>query len=113
MQNKFSALADFIILAKKIGTNNVAELLIPSYFEQIIDGMVYELYFPDLIKKHEREIIKHLGQLPEFTDDMSDSEKMKICKEVFERLNDSSHLVKQNLGLMKEIPEIKLIEGDK
>ncbi len=50
--------------------------------KQIIDGMVYELYFPVLLKKHSREIIKHLGELPEFTENISDAEKMKICKDV-------------------------------
>lgn len=87
------------------------ELLMPTYFEQIIDGMVYELYFPELIKKHKREIIQHLGELPEFTDKMSDEQKMKICKTVFNRLNDREHPVRVNLEGMKAIPEIRIIEG--
>jgi len=74
--------------------------------------MVYELYFPELLKKHNREIIKHLGELPEFTDGMSDEQKMKICKKVFDRLNDAAHPVRVNLGKMKEeIKEIRIIEG--
>jgi ribosomal protein L18E len=74
--------------------------------------MVYELYFPELIKKHKREIIQHLGELPEFTDKISDEQKMKICKTVFERLYHPSHPVRINLEKMKEeIPEIRIIEG--
>jgi hypothetical protein len=74
--------------------------------------MVYELYFPELIKKHKREIIQHLGDLPEFTDNMSDEQKMKICKTVFERLYHAAHPVRINLEKMKEeIPEIRIIEG--
>lgn len=83
----------------------------PTYFEQIIDGMVYELYFPELIKKHKREIIQHLGELPEFTDKMSDEQKMKICKTVFNRLNEREHPVRVNLFYMNSIPEIRIIEG--
>ena len=83
----------------------------PIYFEQIIDGMIYDLYFPELLKKHNREIIKHLGELPEFTEGMSDEEKMKICKKVFDRLNDKEHLVRINLFYMNSIPEIAIIEG--
>ncbi|MGC9331389.1 MAG: hypothetical protein ACP5DZ_05860, partial [Bacteroidales bacterium] len=91
--------------------SNVSDQLIPTYFEQIIDGMVYELYFPELLKKHKREIIRHLGELPEFTEGMSDEEKMKICKKVFERLNDKEHPVRINLFYMNSIPEIAIIEG--
>ncbi len=82
-----------------------------AYFEQIIDGIVYELYFPELLKKHNREIIKHLGELPEFTDGMSVEQKMKICKKVFDRLNDKEHPVRVNLFYMNSIPEIAIIEG--
>jgi len=85
--------------------------LMPTYFEQVINGMVYELYFPELLKKHNREIIRHLGELPEFTDSMSDEQKMKICKKVFDRLNDKEHPVRINLFYMNSIPEIAIIEG--
>lgn len=85
--------------------------LIYHYLEQIIDGIVYELYFPDLFKKHNREIIKHLGDLPEFTDNMSDEQKMNICKNVFERLNNKEHPVRINLFYINSIPEIAMIEG--
>jgi hypothetical protein len=53
-----------------------------------------------------------LGELPEFTDSMSDEQKMTICKKVFERLHDAAHPVRINLEKMKEeIPEIRIIEG--
>ena len=83
----------------------------PIYFEQIIDGMVYELYFPELLNKHNRFIIKHLGDMPEYTDSIGDEQKMKICNKVFDRLKDKEHPVRVNLTKMKEeIPEIKMIK---
>jgi len=106
------AFVDYIIFLKSQNLNNSSEQLISTYFEQIIDGMVYELYFPELLKKHNREIIRHLGELPEFTDGMSEEQKMKICKTVFDRLNDKEHPVRVNLEKMKEeIKEIRIIEG--
>ncbi len=108
----FTKFIDYIIFLKSQLLKNLSDQLIPTYFEQIIDGMVYELYFPELLKKHNREIIKHLGELPEFTDKMNDEKKMNICKEVFKRLNDKEHPVRINLDKMKEeIPEIWIIEG--
>lgn len=111
IQNLFSRVADYIIFLKTYNLDNVSDQLMPTYFEQIIDGMVYELYFPELIKKHKREIIQHLGELPEFNDKMSDEQKMKICKTVFNRLNEREHTVRVNLFYMNSIPEIAIIEG--
>jgi hypothetical protein len=110
--SEFSIIVDYIIFLKSVLLSNPSYQLMPTYFEQIIDGMVYELYFPELLKKHNCEIIKHLGELPEFTDSMSDEQKMTICKKVFERLHDAAHPVRINLEKMKEeIPEIRIIEG--
>jgi uncharacterized coiled-coil DUF342 family protein len=111
-QAPFIRLVDYILFLKQFNLTNSTNQLIPTYFEQIIDGMVYELYFPELLKKHDREIIKHLGELPAFTDRMSNEQKMKICKKVFDRLNDKAHPVRINLEKMKEeIQEIRIIEG--
>ncbi|MFN4007262.1 MAG: Eco57I restriction-modification methylase domain-containing protein [Chitinophagaceae bacterium] len=111
-QKSFKAIVDYILYLKTQDLQSASDQLMPTYFEQIIDGMVYELYFPELIKKHKREIIQHLGELPEFTYKMSDEQKMKICKTVFERLHHPSHPVQVNLEKMKEeIPEIRIIEG--
>jgi len=110
--NILCTLVDYIIFLKSQILDNPSDQLIPTYFEQIIDGMVYELYFPELLKKHNREIIEHLSELPEFTEDMSDEQKMQICKKVFDRLNDKEHPVRVNLEKMKEeIKEIRIIEG--
>ncbi len=102
---------NYIIYLRQQQLITVNDQLMPIYFEQIIDGMVYELYFPELIKKHKREIIQHLGELPEFTDKMNDEQKMKVCKTVFDRLNEREHPVRVNLFYMNSIPEIAIIEG--
>jgi Alw26I/Eco31I/Esp3I family type II restriction m6 adenine DNA methyltransferase len=109
--NNLEYLVQYVLYLKQEIFNKNKSRLIYHYFEQIIDGMVYELYFPALLKKHNREIIKHLGELPEFTDGMSDEQKMKICKKVFDRLNDKEHPVRVNLFYMNSIPEIAIIEG--
>ena len=75
--------------------------------------MVYELYFPELLKQHNRTIIEYLGELPVFTDSMNDNQKMEIINTVFNRLNEKNHPVRVNLFYMNSIPEIKIIEGIK
>ncbi len=110
-QKAFIRITEYILFSKKQTYSDVSYQLMPTYFEQIVDGMVYDLYFPELLKKHNREIIKHLDELPEFTDGMSDEQKMKICKKVFDRLNDKEHPIRINLFYMNSIPEIAIIEG--
>jgi len=110
-QTPFVALVDYILFLKTQNLKAITDQLMPTYFEQIIDGMVYELYFPGLLKKHNREIIKHLGELPTFEENMSDEEKMSICKTVFNRLSAREHTVRTHLVLMSSIPEIAIIEG--
>jgi adenine-specific DNA-methyltransferase len=107
----YSKIVDYILYLKKKTIININEELITPYFEQIINGMVYELYFPELLKKHNCQIIEYLGELPELNVEMSEEQKMEVCKEVFDRLNDENHQVKINLEKMKEIKEIRIMEG--
>ncbi len=110
-QALFIRFVEYILFLKQFDFSNIPDQLMATYFEQIIDGMVYELYFPALIKKHKREIIQHLGELPEFAEKMSDEQKIIICKTVFNRLNERDHPVRVNLFYMNSIPEIAIIEG--
>ena len=112
INNAFKILSKYLIFLLNNNFNDSSEESVPFYFEQLIDGMVYELYFFELFQNYGCEIIKFLGELPEFTESMSEEEKMEICKTVYDRLNDASHPVRIHLEKMKkEIPEIRIIEG--
>ncbi|MBK9097512.1 MAG: Eco57I restriction-modification methylase domain-containing protein [bacterium] len=104
-------LVDYILFLRKQDNHLLIDQILPAFFEQIIDGIVYELYLPQLLQKHNREIIKHLGELPEINNELSDEKKLDIIKKVFNSLNANVHPVRVNLGKMKEIEEIKIIEG--
>jgi hypothetical protein len=110
-QKLFEIFCDYLLFLNQENSNS--NQLLPTYCEQIIDGMVYDLYFPELLQQHNRTIIEHLGELPEFADTMSDATKMQIINTVFERLNEKSHPVRVNLFYMNSIPEIAIIEGKK
>lgn len=104
-------LVDYVLFINSLRANDIKVKLYAAYFEQIIDGIVYELYFPELLKKHDRQIIQHLGELPALKASMSDQEKLAICKKVFERLDDKEHPIRNNIFYMDSIPEIGIIEG--
>ena len=107
----FNYLVDFILLLKKKYGLKSLQSKKYSYFEKIIDGMVFELYFEEEVKKAERDIIKYLNNLTPITDDMTDEDKMEIITKAFNELYDKDHPVRQNLEAMNEIEEIRIIKG--
>ncbi len=105
-QKPFETLVDYIIFLKSQPDDTQS-----FYFEQIIDGMVYELYFEEEIKKTGYEIIKYLQDLLQITEQMSDEEKLMIITNTFNQLFSTSHPIKENIERMKnEVEAIRIIE---
>ncbi len=76
---------------------------------QLIDALVYELYFPDEIKAANKEILPHLGELEPLTDDMSEEEKLAIIQHEFDRLYDPRHPVRNNLETLDSVDVVRTI----
>lgn len=110
-QKPFKILVDYLMLLRNIETPPAEFQLMDSFFDQLIDGIVYEIYFKEKIQKADREIIKHLGKLKPITKEMTYEEKLKIIKSEFERLYDKNHPVRNNLFYMDTIEEVRIIEG--
>lgn len=116
----FEILTKYLIHLNTLKNMNIKiDSIIISHFEQLIDGMVFELYFEDEVKKAGREILKYLTDtstslstgLTPITDDMSDEQKMEIITKTFNELYDKNHPVRQNLEGMDEIEEVRIIKG--
>jgi hypothetical protein len=97
-------IVDYIRLLK---VNN--SKLTYTYLEQLIDCLVYELYFPNEIKIANKEILKHLGDLKPITDDMSDEEKLAVIQDEFDRFYDPKHPVRNNLETLDSVEEVRII----
>lgn len=104
-------LVDYILFLKSQVLKDINEQLMLSFYLQIIDSIIYELYFKELLEKHKRDIIKYIDEIPQINDNMSAKNKMKIIKDVFDKLNEKNHPVRINLFYMDSIPEIRIIEG--
>jgi len=72
---------------------------------------VHELYLPGKINAAGCEVLKHLANLPELKDDWSDEKKLAVIKKVYRELSGPEHPVSIALAKMREVPEIKIIEG--
>lgn len=105
-QTLLERLVEYIQLTKV--TDNKLQ---SAYFEQLIDGLVYELYFPDETRAANKEILPHLGELMPITDDMAEEEKLAIIQREFDRLYDPRHPVRNNLETLDSVAVVRTIRG--
>lgn len=92
-----------------INSKHKEKRLLFSYFEQLIDGLVFELYFPDEIETAGKELLPHLGNLTRLEENMSDEEKLSIIQREFDRLYDPKHPVRNHIETLDSVPVVKTI----
>jgi len=83
--------------------------IVPAFFEQLIDGLVYELYFTDEIRAAGKEILPHLGELEPITNDMSEEEKLAVIQREFNRLYDPNHPVRNTIETLDSVNIVRTI----
>lgn len=97
-------LIDYAHLSKRL-----EKRLENRYFEQLIDSLVYELYFPDELKAAGKEILPHIVELTPITNEMSAEEKLAIIQREFDRLYDPRHPVRNNLETLDSVEVVRII----
>jgi hypothetical protein len=102
-QVPFDTIVKYILLLKK--KNQVT-----SFFERLLDAMVYELYLPDEVKLGGAEVIKFLCKLPELNEEQ-DGLNLKIIEKIHKELSDPMHPVSSALHKLLNIEVINIIEG--
>ncbi len=100
----FETLSEYVLL-----TTKKDQKLQSAYFEQLIDGLVYELYFPDELKAAGKEICCHLGELTPITDDMRDAEKLAVIHREFDRLYDPRHPARNIIETLDSVEVVRTI----
>ena len=103
-QKTYIHLADYVLILTKLGKK-----LQSAFFEQLIDALVYELYFSDELKRAGKEIQKHLGDVKPISEHMTDTEKLAIIQSEFERLYDPNHPVRNNMETLDSVDEVRII----
>jgi adenine-specific DNA-methyltransferase len=85
------------------------QILQATYFEQLIDGTVYELYFPDEIRAANKEIQSNIGELTHISDDMGIEEKLAVIQSEFNRLYDPHHTVRKHIETLDSVDVVHTI----
>ena len=103
-----ATIVDYIIYLKK---QSSTDSLMVKYFEQIIDGLVYEIYLTDELHRADKYFFKPLRdeQLPSIEEITGD--KMSALRAIFERLFDRKHPVRKPLFFFDSLEVIRTIEG--
>lgn len=109
-QKPFNNIVDHISFLKKSDSNESKDMVV--FFEKLIDGMIYEIYFSKIISESNRNIINHINELKYFSKQTSSENKYSIIKSNFKLLATKDHPVRNNLFYLSSIKEIKIIEKD-
>ncbi|MEY3788554.1 MAG: hypothetical protein RLZ75_2761 [Pseudomonadota bacterium] len=104
-QQPFINLVDYILFGKEHKLK-----LQTAYFEQLIDGLVFELYFADEIAAANKPLFKHLGELKPITDTLTTEEKRAVIQSEFDRLYVPSHPVRNHLETLDSVEEVRIIK---
>ena len=86
-----------------------SHLLYFSFIDELINGLVYELYFPKEFQATGKEILPHLGELKPLTDNMSEEENLTVIQREFERFYDPNHPVRNHLETLDSVEEVRII----
>ncbi len=116
-QQPFIKLADYILFIKKqpfyISTdlNFAEERLMSNFFENLIDALVYELYFPEELHEAKKQFMSLVikENLPDL--DAIEGDKVGTLKQIVRRLTDKNHPLYNNLFFLDSVPVVRIIQG--
>ena len=98
-----SILCDYVLFIKS-QNENISDLisnkLISNYFEKIIDGCIYEVYFGDYMKKLEIDITSSaLNLIKSISNISSDKEKIEVILNAFLTIKKTDNPIRSRLEL--------------
>ncbi len=110
-------LVDYILYIKSqpfyasTDLNYAEERLMANFFENFIDALVYELYFPEELHEADKQFLSLLikENLPDLNTIQGD--KIKALKEIVRRLSHKDHPLYKNLFFLDSVPVIRTIQG--
>lgn len=109
-QKPFETIVDYILFLKSQEFENVSDKLMPVYFEEIIDAMVFELYFEEEVKAKGVDVLKNLQNLPDIENITDKKEKLNTIRKIFTELHNENHPVRYALYMQNSVSEIKTIK---
>lgn len=105
-EEPFNKIVDYILLLKENEHNQEARQAY-NYFESVLEAMVYELYFTDVVKEAGHEIIKHVAKLPNVK---KGKQAVSQLLEIYNEVSEKSHPIRNSSFYITSVPVVKEIE---
>lgn len=108
---------EYIVNAKshsKVNEKTDRNQLIFDYMEQLLNGLVFELFLPDDLHSHKINLFKHIeeARLPSLTD-IPEKQRLSRLQEIHERISSDRHPIRGCLESLKSLEVVRIIEGEK
>ncbi|MCC5921790.1 MAG: hypothetical protein LAT68_14950 [Cyclobacteriaceae bacterium] len=105
-----SSLVESILFINRVNIvilNSIPNSHISEAFEEVIDALAFELYFPEDFAEKGIEIEKYAKDIFKPIDGLSEEEQIKAIKEAYETLREKDNLLRNQIKLMKiELKEL-------
>lgn len=102
--NLFALLVDYVIFIKALDYKEKGESkyeVVSQTFEDIIDALIFELYFQEEFKEAGIEILKHAEQEFQDIEALSEEEQKDIVLETYNRITEKKNPLRNQIILMK------------
>jgi hypothetical protein len=87
--------------------------LMSAYFEQWLNGLVYELFFPDELHARNLRVFDETAKLaPPALEKLSDQQKLSRLKELFDQAYDIKAPLRAMLFSLPSLESVRIIEGE-
>jgi hypothetical protein len=100
----FEILVDYIMYLKTLDTDidkyATNENIIKYHFEEVLDALVYELYFKDEFQDKDIEFLKYAKEYFKPIDNLDDKDKIKTIHKSYLLLTERNNEIRNNLELM-------------
>jgi adenine-specific DNA-methyltransferase len=105
-------LVDYLLWLNHPGSTVYASQM-PGYFEQLLNGLIYELFFPDELHAQKLFFFRYVeeAQLPKLSE-IPEAERLAVLRETFERIYDLNHPIRGCLFSLGSLETVRIVEGE-
>jgi hypothetical protein len=101
----FAVIVEYLFFLNGIGNNNSINEYVPNshvveQFEEVIDAMVYELYFEEDFRREDIAFIKHAERDFPPIEGLSQEKKIETIHAAYQKLRQKDNEIRNNLKLM-------------
>lgn len=111
-EKPFELILDALVELKKQNLKDSNDLFMLSYFEQISDALIFELYFKDEFQKNKLSIFENLvSERLVFESNFTEKERLVAIRKLYINLYQEHHPVRQGVSQMLSIPQVQLVKN--